>query len=97
MRNPKRIFIKACSIIAAEGLFVFFRKATRKLFWTVGSSFLSGSSKDGSAYSRSPNEGAELFLVRQIENEMRLHDAELSELINRFKKELIEIAQKQKF
>ncbi len=25
---------------------------------------------------------------------MRLHDAELSELINRFKKELIEIAQK---
>ena len=97
MRNPKSIFIKACKIVAAEGLFVFFRKAIRRLFWTVGSSFSSASGKDRPAYRKSPNAGVKLFLVQQVENEIRLHDAELIKLIKHFKKELIEIAQKEKF
>jgi hypothetical protein len=97
MFSIKRVLTKACRLIVAEGLLVFFRKAIRRLFWSIGGSFLSNSNKISLAHHKTLNRGAKLFLVKKLGNDIEFHDTESSKLIYHFKEELMKITQKKKF
>ena len=97
MHNLKRIIIKTSKIIAAEGFFVFFRKAVRRLYWELASKYLHRVYAGNITYRQSMNEITRRLLVKQLPASLMDQNARaLFDLIEGFKEEIIEIGQKKK-
>ena len=96
--NFIRKIIKARKIIHAEGFFVFFRKAVRRLYWELRNKYWHRTNDDKMNYRESVNQATRYCLLKKIPttNLADKNPKAVLEFLENLKKQIVEANQEKK-
>lgn len=98
MGTLSRRIVKALKIIAAEGLYVFFQKSVRMLYWEIGSRYLPHL-RVRNKVNRQHNQTPKDLFAKKLSSEFigqKFNQKIVFDLIGRFKEEIVKVRQKER-